>query len=185
MSKDELLKSIAVNGYNVGFGTKKTYATYDIVQKVPGWIGFFSIIISVVGLYREELSSKDVSAFFIFLSVAGLYINFYDNEKERYDQVGKKQTDIYYSLRDLYYEIKSDLTPDTNMYIDKRNALMSDFSSVSVSKQIFGSNWYAHYKFFNELETGWIEEQRPFSWKDKVPKSFLLFIAAVMIFMIF
>lgn len=185
MNKNELLKSIAVSGYNVGFGTKKTYATYDIVQKVPGWIGLLSIIVSVVGLYREELSSKDVSAFFIFLSIAGLYINFYDDEKEKYDKVGKKQTEIYDSLRDLYHEVKSDETPDANIYLNKRNALMREFASVSVSKQIFGSNWYAHYKFFYEMETDWIEEQRPFSWKDKIPKSFLLFITVVVIFMLF
>ncbi|WP_312354141.1 SLATT domain-containing protein [Pantoea vagans] len=185
MNKNDLLKSIAISGYNVGFGTKKTYATYDIVQKVPGWIGLLSIIVSVVGLYREELSSKDVSAFFIFLSVAGLYINFYDNEKEKYDKIGKKQTEIYDSLRDLYHEVNGDEKPDAKKYLERRSALMRDFSSVSVSKQIFGSNWYAHYKFFYEMETGWIEEQRPFSWKDKVPKSFLLFIAAVIILMFF
>lgn len=185
MNKNELLKSIAVSGYNIGFGTKKTYATYDIVQKVPGWIGLFSLIISVVGLYREELSSKDISAFFIFLSVAGLYINLYDSEKGKYDEVGKKQTEIYDALRDLYHEVKSNEDLGASIYMDKLNALKKEFSSISVSKQIFGSNWYAHYKFFYEMETGWIEEQRPFSWKDKVPKSFFLFITVVVILILF
>jgi len=184
MDKNEILKCIAVSGYNVGFGTKKTYATYDIVQKVPGWIGLLSIIVSVVGLYRDELSSKDVSAFFIFLSVAGLYINLYDMEKDKYDAVAKKQTKIYEALRDLYHEVKSDGSPDANMYMCQLNALRDEFSSVSVSKQIFGSNWYAHYKFFSEMETGWIEEYRPFSWKDKVPKSFLLFMTVIIVLLI-
>lgn len=185
MNKEELLKCIAISGYNVGFGTKKTYATYDIVQKVPGWIGLLSIVVSVIGLYREELSSKDVSAFFIFLSVAGLYINLYDADKEKYDDVGRKQTGIYYALRDLYHEVKSDDQPNATEYMDKEKNLVKDFYSISISKQIFGSNWYAHYKFFSEMETDWIEEKRPFTWRDKLPKSFLLFMVVSLIAVIF
>ncbi len=40
MSQVALLKNIAETGYNVGFGGRKHWATYDIVEKVPGFIGF-------------------------------------------------------------------------------------------------------------------------------------------------
>ena len=42
MNKAELLKCIAETGYNVGFGAKKHFATYDLLEKMPGWIGFIS-----------------------------------------------------------------------------------------------------------------------------------------------
>lgn len=34
MRRDDLLKHIADTGYNVGFGAKKHFATYDITDKV-------------------------------------------------------------------------------------------------------------------------------------------------------
>ena len=45
MDKDRLLRLIAEKGYDVLFGVKKTFATYDIVSKGPGWIGFLSLAV--------------------------------------------------------------------------------------------------------------------------------------------
>ena len=50
MNKSNLLMSIAETGYNVGFGAKKHFATYDIVQKAPGWIAFVSFVVGVSAL---------------------------------------------------------------------------------------------------------------------------------------
>ena len=47
MDKGALLKELATNGYNVGFGAKKHFATYDIVEKIPVTI---SVITFMVGL---------------------------------------------------------------------------------------------------------------------------------------
>ena len=38
--KKELLQQIARTAYNVGFGAKKHFATYDMVEKLPGIIEF-------------------------------------------------------------------------------------------------------------------------------------------------
>jgi hypothetical protein len=69
MLKNDLLNHIASAGYNVGFGAKKTFATFDIVSKLPGWIGIISLAVSVLGLYMDEMSSKNISAIFIILSI--------------------------------------------------------------------------------------------------------------------
>ncbi|MDD2815100.1 MAG: hypothetical protein PHP00_05095 [Thiotrichaceae bacterium] len=51
MTKEDLLiKSIADTGYNVGFGAKKHFATYDIVEKMPGFINFISIVFGIYAL---------------------------------------------------------------------------------------------------------------------------------------
>lgn len=48
---------------------------------------------------------------------------------------------------------------------------MTKFYRHTISKQIFGSNWYAHYKFFHEMEKSWLEQELNLSFKDKSPLS--------------
>ncbi|RWT76461.1 hypothetical protein DN595_17000 [Enterobacter cloacae] len=113
MLKNDLLNHIASAGYNVGFGAKKTFATFDIVSKLPGWIGIISLAVSVLGLYMDEMSSKNISAIFIILSIGSLYINFYDGDKSKYEEAGKRQTDIFRKIERLYYDAKSESQPDS------------------------------------------------------------------------
>ena len=92
MKKDALLKCIAETGYNVGFGGRKHWATYDIVDKVPGLIGFFSTAMGVFALVYDSLSAKDISAALVVLGVIGLYISFYDSKKSDYEKAAKSIT---------------------------------------------------------------------------------------------
>lgn len=48
MNKEDLLKHIAQTGYNIGYGAKKHFATYDIASKAPGTISFLTF---GIGLY--------------------------------------------------------------------------------------------------------------------------------------
>ena len=75
MKKSDLLKSIAEKGYDIGFGAKKHFATYDIIEKTPGLISFISMAIGIYALCVDSLSTKIVSATFIVLGVVGLYIS--------------------------------------------------------------------------------------------------------------
>jgi hypothetical protein len=43
MDKNNLQKQIAETAYNVGFGAKKPFASYDIIDKMPGVISFLSL----------------------------------------------------------------------------------------------------------------------------------------------
>lgn len=180
MQKNDLLSHIASAGYNVGFGAKKTFATFDIVSKIPSWIGIISLAVSILGLYMDEMSSKHIAAIFIILSIGSLYINFYDGDKSKYEEAGKKQTAIFRNIERLYYDAKSDNEPDSVKYIGQLDILMKEFDETTITKQICGSNWYAHYKFFSEMEKRWIEDQLSLSfWKDKFPNTLKLFILIV------
>nr|WP_232422483.1 hypothetical protein [Leptospira interrogans] len=53
MTKEDLLKNIAEMGYNVGYGAKVHFSTYDIVEKVPGAIGFISFVIGILSLFID------------------------------------------------------------------------------------------------------------------------------------
>lgn len=187
MQKNDLLTHIASAGYNVGFGAKKTFATFDIVSKIPGWIGIISLAVSVLGLYMEEMSSKHIAAVFIILSIGSLYINFYDGDKNKYEEAGKKQTAIYRKIERLYYDAKAENEPDSVKYIDQLDTMMRDFDETTITRQIFGSNWYAHYKFFSEMEKRWVEQQLSLTfWKDKFPNTLkicILIIISIVLFL--
>ena len=62
MNRSDFLKCIAETGYNVGFGAKKHFATYDLVEKSPGWISFISIAFGIYSLAFKELSTSFLTA---------------------------------------------------------------------------------------------------------------------------
>lgn len=168
MDKAELLRTIAETGYNVGFGAKKTFATFDIVEKGPGWIGFVSLVVGVYALYIDALATKFPSATLIVAGIAALYISFYKSGE--YEKAGNGQIKLFNRLRDLYREVSGNA--DIAASQAKLAQIESEFYAATISKQIFLSDWYAHYKFFAQTQTGWMNEQLNFSvWKDMIPLS--------------
>ena len=183
MKRDDLLKCIADTGYNVGFGAKKHFATYDLVEKSPGWISFLSIAFGIYSLAYKELSTSFLSASFTILGVVSLYVSMYDAKKSEYEKAGIKLTKIYNQLRVLYYSAKGkNDSDDLTQLINKYRQLESQYCSVGLSKQILFSDWYAHYKFFWQHQIEWVDEQKKFRFfRDKVPLSFYVFLVVVIV----
>lgn len=94
MDKNLFLKSVAETGYNVGFGGRKHWATYDIVDKVPGLIAFGSMAFGIFSLVFDALSAKSLSATLLVLGLVGLYISFYDHKKQDYECSANKLTKL-------------------------------------------------------------------------------------------
>jgi len=180
MTKSEMLKVIARHGYNVGFGAKKNFATYDIICKASGWISFISLAIGVFALFVPQLATNVISAILIIFGVATMYIQFYDAEKNSYEKSGIEQTKIFNRLEVIYRNVKTDESYNYTTTQVLLNNIMDEFYGTVISKQIFGSNWYAHYKFFCEFEKRWVEDELNLTLKDKVPLSFY-FLSFVMI----
>ena len=183
MYKEHFLKMVAESGYNVGFGAKKHFATYDIVEKAPGWIGFLSLSAGIGALFMDELSTKSVSAVFTILGVMSLYIFFYDNCKTQYDEAGRALTAIFNELKELYYTTQAEPAAAVSQAALQRLRDLEEKSfSACISKQILFSDWYAHLKFFGQQQIEWIDEQKKFKLlKDKIPISLSLSILAVAI----
>jgi hypothetical protein len=177
VDKEGLLKSIAETGYNVGFGAKKHFATFDIVEKAPGWIGFLSTAVGIFGLVYDPLSAKTPSATLAVLGVSALYISFYRSKE--YDEVGRKLTQIFNGLRDLYRAVQGGYDIQS-AYADLK-VLESSYYEVSISKQILFSDWYAHYKFFAQQQIDWVNEQKKFTWNDKIPYSSVAFVVLLIV----
>ncbi|SFH70941.1 hypothetical protein SAMN05444062_11182 [Pseudomonas syringae] len=183
MSQRSLLKSIAETGYNVGFGGRKHWATYDIVDKIPGFIGFIGTAVGVFSLVYESLSAKNVSAFMAVFGVIGIYISVYDSKKSDYERSAIEITKIFNSLRDLYREVETLAeNADFSVYRTRLATFESQYYSASISKQILFSDWYAHYKFFWQYQIDWVASQKNFSfWRDKVPLTAWLAVAAIFV----
>lgn len=181
MDQAGLLKSLAETGYNVGFGAKKHLATFDAVEKWPGWIGFVSAACGVFGLVFEQLSSKVPSALLVLAGIIALYISFYRSSE--YERVGKELTTIYNDLRDLYRSVEAGA--DVTASHEQMKVLQQRFYAASISKQILFSDWYAHFKFFGQHQIGWLDDQLHFGfWKDKVPASAKLLLIPIALFLL-
>lgn len=176
MNKDLLLKDIAESGYNIGYAAKKHLATYDIVEKAPGWISIISFAFGVLTLVVPQLNNNILAAFLLIVAYAVFYFNSYQDGRLEYSKVGSRLTTIFTTLRSLLYEAKSrDESASFDDIEARYRALLDESQSIGISKQIFLSDWYAHYKFFWQAERSWLEEYRPFTfWRDKIPLSVTL-----------
>jgi hypothetical protein len=184
VKKNDLLRSVAEKGYDVGFGAKKHFATYDIVEKAPGFISFLSLAFGILALAVDDISNKLVSSVFIILGVVGLYVSLNDSKKKEYAEAGICMTKLYYRLKALYFKVKAmDESEDNTGYQDELSRIEDEFYLISISKQVMFSNWYAHYKFFWEFQIDWVAEQKQFRFfRDKIPLSMLLFVVFVVFF---
>ena len=181
MKKDQLLKSIAETAYNVGFGGRKHWATYDIVDKVPGLIGFLSTAFGIFALIYDKLSEKSLSAAFIVFGLIALYITFYEPNKSKYAEVANKLTTLFNALRDLYRTVQSHPDDEVDLYIDQLHLIEKDYYDTCISKQILFSDWYAHYKFFWQYQIDWLDEQKKFKlFRDKLPLSFMFWMVVLL-----
>lgn len=188
MTKETLLKSIATNAYNVGFGAKKNFSSYDLVIKLPSWIGFITLGLGIIQLgYPVIGNCKWLSTILILVSVAALYINVFNSSADKFEEEGIRLTKIFNRLRNLYFKVKSSDKNEFTDEVNEMNGIMEEYYSNVISKQVFMSQWFAHFKFFYEMQIDWIDDQLKFKFfKDKVPNSFkimlfLLFVSLLII----
>ena len=188
MTKEDLLKQIAESAYNIGFGAKKSFATFDIVDKIPGILNFCVLAIGILALVIDELNIKIVSASLIIFGVIGIYISKYDDKKDEYAILGSEIKKLFNELKSLYHSVKAK-SDDTNFDedISKMKEIEDKFYLITIPKQILFSDWYAHYKFFWQWATHikLLESKLKLTfWENKIPLSFLVFIGVVLLIFI-
>lgn len=174
MQKEALLKVIAETAYNAGYGAKLHFATYDIIEKLPGWVTLVSAAAAILALFIPAVEVKWVSATFIIISIGAGSILLYDRDKQKYAEVGTALTERFHDLRVLYHEVKTQqANADLPVHTERHATIQVNALKTNVAKQVFLSDWYAHYKFFWQQQTGWLDEQLRFTLlRDKLPLSF-------------
>ncbi|MBV6324380.1 SLATT domain-containing protein [Duganella violaceipulchra] len=181
MNQDALLRLIAETGYNVGYAAKKHLATFDMVEKLPGWTGLISLVVGIYALFVPAFEEKQVAAAFIAIGVASIYLNFYAADKDKYNQAGTALTGKLHELRELYQKVKSaPAGANLDAFLADHRSIQEEALRLGIPKQLFLSDWYAHYKFFWQAQTGWMDEQLKFRLlRDKLPLGFSLFSISV------
>jgi hypothetical protein len=173
MTKPDLLKNIAQTGYNVGYGAKKHFATYDIAAKAPGSISFLTFGVGLYFLLIDFTAKKYFSAACIILGILGLRISVWDHKKDDYSEVGRKLTGLFNRVKALYHQVKASEKKDLSQFEGELSALQDEYNEMCLSGQMLFSDWYAHYKFFWQQQIDWMDEQLHFRlFRDKLPLSF-------------
>ncbi|MBV4357364.1 SLATT domain-containing protein [Parasegetibacter sp. MAH-26] len=177
------MKTLAQKGFDIGFGAKKNFASYDLINKLPGWTGFISLAVGIIQIaYQNIPFNKELSILLIFVGIAIIYIDVFKNKVDKYNEEGIRLTRLYNSIRDLYNCVKADNQFEYSNYELKYQNIISDFYSNSISKQVFLSQWFAHFKFFYEMQTDWIENELSLSFfKDKLPNSLKITLTIVLL----
>lgn len=193
MEKRTLLKKIAETGYNIGFGGKKHFVTYDLYRIFPRLIGSVTIMIGIIqltDLYKDFINpyvGDLLSALLIVVGVFGLVIDFSSENKERYEEAGKVLLRLFNELRNMYHEVES--LPDNsnlNSYNEEIKKITDEASLTAISRQAIGTHIITHFGFFQVMQSNWVVKELGLTRRDKFPffhweSIFLLIVVIVVI----
>lgn len=176
MNREQLLKEIAGTGYNVLYSAKKHFATYDIVEKAPGWITVATLGVGILALVVPALTNNVLAAAILIVGIASIYFNPFQDRRMDYADTGGKLISNFNKLRGIYYDVKG--RPEDSVVDDleaRYLTVLSESEDIWFHKHIFLSDWYAHYKIFWQAQIGWLDEQLHFKfWRDKIPLTLTL-----------
>jgi hypothetical protein len=177
------MKEVATSGYNIGYAAKKHLATYDIVEKAPGWISVITLGFGVFQLVFSSLENHTLAATLVVIGISALYFNAYQEKRMEYERVGFRLTSLFTELRRIYFDVKSSRDSEELERLESEyKEILEESQRVGISKQIFLSDWYAHYKFFWQAQTDWLDEQLKFRLlRDKIPLSLTVTIIILVV----
>ncbi|WP_238904899.1 SLATT domain-containing protein [Clostridium sp. YIM B02506] len=188
IEKEALLKSLAENGYNIGIGAKRHLKSYDILSGVPRLLSFILICIGIIqmtSLYKDQFSSINdiISVILIIAGIIALVADLSSENKEEFNNKGVMLIELFNELRDIYNQVQK-LDDNDLLSLEKKRMreIVEIASQNSISRQIWFSNWWAHFGFFYEMQIDWINNELKFKfWRDKVPATlkFVFFMIIV------
>jgi hypothetical protein len=183
MEKNDLLKHIAQTGYNVGYTAKLHFASYEMIEKVPGLISIISMAFGIYALAYDGLSTKFISSTLLVLGIIGLYVSIRNGDKGDYQTKGIELTNIFNKLKHLINDVKHEAGDLTPLSVQLRD-IETEYNNNCAPQHIMFATWFAHYKFFWEQQTGWIEEYRKFGFfRDKLPLTFWIALVTLLAYL--
>ncbi|MDD9173519.1 SLATT domain-containing protein [Aliivibrio sp. S2TY2] len=188
MNSSILKKDIAELAYNVTYGANRHFATFDIVSRLPAWIGFASLAFGIVGL-AFKVTTNLTSVVFILLSIAALFITMYEPKKSDYEIRGVQLTKLSGNLLSLYRKAETDdpdvLNEVNQKFLELKDAYYSDGGNIG--QQILFSDVLAHYKMFGvkKQQSQWfVDELNLTLFRDKIPFFILLISSLTLLAMV-
>ena len=184
MDKNKLKEYIARTAYNIGFGAKKNFASYDIISNANEYISMVSMVIGILALVFDSFNEKIISVLLLIAGILGLYISKFESKLEIYNEIGKANTRFFNSLTILYNKVDEEKA-NINDILSQVREIEKEFYLNSISKQVYLSDWLAHYKFFYQFQCDWVIKELKLTFWDKVPSGLKLFILFISVFIIF
>ncbi|WP_157824443.1 SLATT domain-containing protein [Moritella sp. Urea-trap-13] len=181
MSEQTIKKQIAREFYNVIYGAKLNFSSFDICEKLPSIISLLSLSIGVFGLGFKAFNSTALSVFLLIVGIIGIMLKPRELQKEAYCEVGVKLTGISKKLELLHSNVNE---ADEESVIKTRadlSQLQDQHLAISQPAPVFLSSWFAHYKVFSEHNNKWMCEELNLGIKDKIPLSLRLPIIGLFI----
>lgn len=170
-----MLHYIALTAYNVGFGGKKHFVTYDVLRIVPKAVSLLTMIIGVFQLLDQyKTVSTDnqqlISVILLSIGLIAFVVDLSSDPKEEYNVAGKKLLVLFNELRRIYLEVDSlSDSSDFSTYIARIDAITQEVSHISISKQVVMGNWLTHIGFFYVMQSKWVSKELGHTWRDKLP----------------
>ena len=67
-----------------------------------------------------------------------------------YAEVGSRLTALFTALRSIYHEVKREEReqwPESDELVKRYRRILKELQEIGIARQIFLSDWYAHYNF--------------------------------------
>ena len=92
---------------------------------------------------------------------------------------------MYNKLEFLYNKVNDSNESDYESVISEIESIENEFYDNNKSKQVYFSDWLAHFKFFYQFQTNWIVNELGLNfWKDKLPNSLKFILIVILIFLV-
>lgn len=186
--KAALLKSIAQSGYNIGFGAKKHFITFDLYRILPKFTSFFTLGIGVLQLtdwYKKICGAESQELFSVFLIIIGLLaftVDLVGKGHERYKLSGEELISKFNRLRNMYNQVKAlpvSQSTDLQIFWTELHTIEADARMVSIAEQAICTHIATNVLFFNSMQVDWLVKELNLGIKDKFPflhiESFVLY----------
>ncbi|WP_104402686.1 SLATT domain-containing protein [Vibrio penaeicida] len=171
MTEQSIKKQIAREYYNVIYGAKLNFSSFDFCEKIPSLISFFSLSLGILGLAFAEFNSKTLAASLLIVGLVGLLLKPREAIKEQYYTAGVELTQLSKKLEIIHSEVdENDLT---SVESARKSLIQTQelHKEVKQPSPVLLATWFAHYKLFSEHNSKWLCNELDLTWRDKFPLS--------------
>lgn len=186
MKQNDFLKKIANEGYNVGMGCNKSYATFDFLEKFPTLFTVVALTISLLQIANDNFPyAKEINMTLLIISICSIYLEKY--KKNNFLNSGIALTKVEKKIKDFYFELKENYDEGQIKNYEKELETLLDEAqeNTEFSHIIFITDIIAHYKLFFQKKNNseWFCNELELKlFKDKIPeniKAILLLVALI------
>tara|TARA_Y100001973_G_C5187924_1_gene329046 strand:+ start:1560 stop:2255 length:696 start_codon:yes stop_codon:yes gene_type:complete len=181
LNEQKIKTQIAREYYNVIYGAKLHFASFDLCEKLPTFISVISLTFGVLGLAFSEFNSQSLGAILLIIGIIGISLKPRELQKDEYKATGDKLNQVGKRLENLYCEIEEKDKDSVAKARAELSQLQKEHHDIGTMAPVLLSSWYAHYKLFSEHNSDWMCRELELGFFDKVPLSLRITIICLIL----